>query len=178
MADPQDELDAIDVTVTSPDGRIEGRMRSLNKVAFRFLHDSYEKYYRHKAAELLAYQFERGAMLLSAAYMKARREIMRRHGFERYTEGRPPYARRHREYLERGAKLVAEGSTADGRIKVRTRAMAEFKVRIDPVIPKRCDQAEFLQLANGAMIALNQEYRRVHSELRHELYLKYKDRER
>ena len=178
MADLLADLAAVDVTVTSPDGRIEGRMRSMDKIAFRFLHDSYEKYYRVRDAELLAYQFARGSTLLAAAYLRARRTIMARHGFERYTPGRPPESARHREYLERGARLVAEGSSPGGGIRVRTRGLVEFKVAIEQAVTRDRAMPEFLNLANSAMIALNKDYRRVHSGLRHELYLKYRDRER
>ena len=52
MAAIADDLNAIDVTVTSPDGRIEGRAESLKYITLRFLHNSYERYYRHRDAEL------------------------------------------------------------------------------------------------------------------------------
>nr|MDT0656784.1 hypothetical protein [Micromonospora sp. DSM 115978] len=178
MAGIADDLNEIVAIATSPDGRIEGRVESLKYITLRFLHDSYERYYRLHGAELLAHQLGRGATLMAAAYQKARREVMYAHGFERYSTMRPPYSSRHREYLESGAKLTAQGSSPDREIQVTTVGLIDFRVKIGPEVLYHHDQQKFLQLANEAMKDLRQEYRRVHTELRHDLYQKYKDRER
>jgi hypothetical protein len=178
MAAIADDLNAIVVTATSPDGRIEGRVESLKYITLRFLHDSYERYYRHHDAELLAHQLGRGATLMAAAYQKARREVTFAHSFERYTMARPPYSSRHREYLERGARLTARGSSPDQEIQVVTVGLIDFQVRIVPEVLYHHEQQKFLQLANEAMKDFRQNHQRVHTELRHELYLKYKGRER
>src|SRR5512142_3522521 len=175
MAGVAEDLDNVVVTVTSPDGRIEGRVKSLRSVSLRFLFDSYERYYRHRDAEVLAHQLGRGAMLMGAAYQKARREVMLAHGFERYSVARPPYSPRHREYLERGAELTAYGSSPNAEIRVRTVGLVDFRVRIAPDVLARHDGGAFMQLAKGAMSDLQANYKRVHTELRHELFLRYKD---
>jgi hypothetical protein len=178
MAAIGDDLNAIDVTVTSPDGRIEGRAESLKYITMRFLYDSYESYYRDRGPELLAHQLGRGATLLAAAYQKARRQVMHAHSFERYSAVRPPDSPRHREYLERGAKLTARGSSPDQKIQVTTVALIDFQVTIAPRVLFDHDEQAFMQLAHGAMNDLRQDYERAHTELRHELYQKYKDRAR
>jgi hypothetical protein len=176
MAGIADDLNAIVVTVTSPDGRIEGRAESPQYITLRFLYDSYELYYRHEGAELLAHQLGRGATLMAAAYLKARREVMRSHGFERYTALSPPYTSRHREYLERGATITAHGSSPDREIEVTTVGLIDFQVRIAPDVPAQHPSPEFLRMADTAMRDLRQDYQRALSELRHELHLKHKER--
>jgi hypothetical protein len=173
-----DDLNGIVAIATSPDGRIEGRVESLQYITLRFLHDSYERYYRHQGPELLAHQLGRGATLMAAAYQKARREVMYAHDFERYSTMRPPFTSRHREYLERAGKLAASGGSADRKIQISTVGLIDFHVEIDPEVLYDRDEQAFLQLANEAMRDLRQDYRRAHTQLRHELYQKYKDRER
>lgn len=169
------ELNGIEVTVTSPDGRIEGHMRGLRSVAFRFRFNDYEDYYRRGDAAVLEHQLGRGATLLANAYIKARREVMKQHGFTPYTDWNPPETRRHRELLEKGAELVARGTSGNGEIRAKSRALREFKVKIEPAVLRTVDQAGFLRLANITMANLRQDYDRVLKELRHQLYLKYKD---
>jgi hypothetical protein len=178
MAAIADDLNAIAVTVTSPDGRIEGLVESMRYTKIRFLHDSYERYYRRCEPEVLAHQLGRGATLMAAAYQKARRAVMRAHGFEQYTALEPPYTSRHREYLQRGAALTAQGSSPGREIQVTTVSLSTFQVSIAADALYHHDEQKFLQLADGAMKDLQRDYQRVHSALRHELYLKYKDRER
>ncbi|GAA4905961.1 hypothetical protein LX16_3438 [Stackebrandtia albiflava] len=175
MGDVTDDLKDITVTVTSPDGRIEGHMRGLRSVSFRFRFNDYENYYRHGDVAVLEHQLARGATLLATTYIKNRQEVMRRHGFTPFSSSRQPTTRRHREYLEKGAELKATGGSAGGEIRARTRAMRDFKVKIDPVVFRRCDQAEFLQLANAAMVGLRKDYDQALKSLRHTLYLKYRD---
>jgi hypothetical protein len=178
MAAIADDLNAIVVTATSPDGRIEGRVESLRYITLRFVHDSYERHYRHHEAESLAHQLGRGATLMATAYQKARREVMRAHSFERYSTLRPPFSSRHREYLERGAKLSAHGSSPDQEIQVTTVGLLDFHVSIAPDVLERHEERRFLQLADTAMRDLQADHRRGNTELRHELYLEYKGRER
>jgi hypothetical protein len=178
MAAIADDLNAIDVTITSPDGRIEGRAESLKYITLRFLQNSYERYYRHRDAELLAHQLGRGATLMAAAYQKARREVMLAHDFERYTNLQPPYSSRHREYLQRGAQLTARGSSPNQEVQVTTVSLIDFQVSIASDVLHDHEEQKFLQLANGAMNDLQAAYRRAHTDLRHKLYLKYKDKER
>ena len=178
MARIADDLNSVVVTVTSPDGRIEGRVESLEYTSLKFLYDSYEQYYRHRDAEVLAHQLGRGATLMGTAYQKARREVMLAHGFERYSAARPPYSARHREYLERGAELTARGSSPNDEIRVRTVALIDYEVRIASDVLRHHNEQEFMMLANSAMKDLQANYKRTHGELRHDLSLKYRDRER
>jgi hypothetical protein len=178
MGTISNDLNEIASTVTSPDGYVEGRAESLQYLSLRFLRDSYERYYRHRDAELLAHQLERMATLMSTAYQKARREVMLAHGFERSSAMRPPFSSRHREYLEQGPNLTAQGGSPDREIQVTTVGLIEFHVSIRPDVLERHGEQRFLQLADGAMNNLRADYRRAHTALRHELYLKYKGRER
>jgi hypothetical protein len=176
MADIADDLKAIVVTASSPDGRIEGRMESLDHITLRFLHDGYERYFRQRDPELLAHQLGRGATLMAAAYQKARREVMAAHRFERYSTLRPPFSSRHREYLDRGAQLAAHGSSSGQEVRVTAVALFDFTVIIAPDVLERNEERTFLQLADSAMRELRADHRRAHTALRHELYVKYKDR--
>jgi hypothetical protein len=173
-----DDLRAIVVTATSPDGRIEGRVESSEHLSLRFLHDSYEQYYRRRDAESLAHQLGRGATLMAAAYQKARREVMLAHSFERYSARRTPFSARHREYLERGPEITARGSSPDQEIHVTAVGLMDFRVSIAPDVLDRHGERDFLRLADAAMNALRADHRHAHTTLRHELYLKHKDRER
>jgi hypothetical protein len=177
MADIADDLRAIVVTATSPDGRIEGRVESLEHITLRFVSDSYEQHYRRRDAESLAHQLGRGATLMAAAYQKARRGVMLRHGFERYSALRPPSSSRHREYLERGAAITAHGSSPDQEIQVTAVALMDFRVSIAPDVLDRHEERTFLQLAEKAMSDLRADHQRAHAALRHELYRTYKDRQ-
>ncbi|MDI6104924.1 hypothetical protein QLQ12_40695 [Actinoplanes sp. NEAU-A12] len=178
MAAVADDLNAIVVTATSPDGRIEGRVESLQHITLRFVQDSYERYYRHRGPESLAHQLGRGATLMAAAYQKARRAVLRVHDFERYSALRQPFSSRHREYLERGAKLTAHGTSPDREIQVSAVGLIDFDVSIAPGVLERHEARSFLQLAGAAMNDLRADHQRAHTALRHELYLRYKDRER
>jgi hypothetical protein len=178
MAAIADDLNTIVVTATAPDGRIMGRMESLEFITLRFLHDSYEQYYRHRDPETLAHQLGRGATLMATAYQKARREVMRAHSFERYTAVNPPSEPRHREYLERGAELTARGSSPEGEIQVNSVGLVEFRVTVAPEALERNDERGFLRLAGAALESLRASHGRAHGELRHELHLKYRDRHR
>lgn len=148
-------------------------MKGQTSIGFRFLYDSYEVYYREGDPALLAHQLARGATLLALAYIKARRAVMDAHGFDRYTAVDPPISPRHREYLERGAELIADGESADGRIRVRTRAMQDFKVRLAPETFRTFNQTHFLVAANSAVVDLKTNYTQVLRELRHELRARY-----
>ncbi|WP_436519626.1 hypothetical protein [Actinoplanes sp. HUAS TT8] len=172
------DLNEIAVTVTSPDGRIEGRAESLRYRTLRFLHDSYEGYYRHRDPEVLAHQLGRAATLMAAAYQKTRRQVMLAHGFERSSAIRPPFSSRHREYLDRGMTLTAQGSSPDREIQLMTTGLIEFHVDIKPDALERHNEQGFLHLVDRAMDDLQAGYQRVHTALRHELYLKYQGRER
>jgi hypothetical protein len=178
VANIANDLNEIAVTVTSPDGRIEGRAESLKYLSVRFLHGSYEHYYRHRDPETLASQLARAATLMSTAYQRSRREVMAGHGFERYSTMRPPFRTRHRELLERGAHLTARGSSGDGGIQVTTTGLVDFQITIGRDVLDRHDEKGFLQLANRAMDDLRADHQRALSDLRHELYLRYKGRER
>jgi len=178
MAAIADDLNAIVVTTTTPDGRIAGRVESLEFITLRFLHDSYEQYYRYRDAETLAYQLGRGATLMATAYQKARREVMRAHSFERYSAVSPPSSPRHREYLDRGAELTVHGSSPDGEIRVTAVGLIDFRVSIAPETLERHDERGLLRLADTAMKSLQAAHGRAHGELRHELHLKYRDRHR
>jgi hypothetical protein len=177
MAAIAGDLRAIVVTATSPDGRIEGRAESLEHVSLRFLHDSYDQYYRHRDAESLAHQLGRGATLMATAYQKARRAVMLTHGFERYSVLRPPFSSRHREYLERGPEITAHGASPGREIQVTAVGLTDFRVNIAPDVLDRHEERAFLQLATSAMNDLRADHRRAHAALRHELYLKYKERQ-
>ncbi|GAA2700047.1 hypothetical protein [Actinoplanes palleronii] len=172
------DLNEIVVTVTSPDGRVQGRAESLQYLTLRFLHDSYEGYYRHRDAAVLAHQLGRAATLMSTAYQKARREVMSAHDFERSSVLQPPFHSRHREYNERGLKITAQGGSPDGEIRVTTTGLLDFDVRIRHDVLDRLGERPFLQLADQAVHHLRADYQRVHTELRRELYLKYQGRER
>nr|GID84492.1 hypothetical protein Ade03nite_34160 [Actinoplanes derwentensis] len=149
----------------------------MHYITMRFRYDSYEQHYRHRDAESLAHQLGRGATLMAAAYQKARREVMLAHGFEWYSTLRPPFASRHREYLERGARLAAYGNSPEREIQVATVGLLDFDVSIAPDVLYRNGEREFLRLADSALTDLQADYRRVHAELRHELYGKCKDRQ-
>lgn len=166
------------MTVTSPDGHLDGRAESLQYLSLRFLHDSYEHYYRNRDPELLAHQLGRTATLMSTAYQKARREVMLAHEFERSSVMEPPFTSRHREYLERGAQITARGESSGREIQASTVGLVEFHVSIKPEVLDHHGEKAFMQLADQAMNDMRADYQRVHSALRHELYLKYKDRER
>ncbi|WP_203896244.1 hypothetical protein [Actinoplanes xinjiangensis] len=153
-------------------------MESLEYITLRFLSDSYEQYYRRRDAESLAHQLGRGATLMATAYQRARRAVMLTHSFERYSSLRPPFSSRHREYLERGAEIRSRGGSPDREIQVTAVALMEYHVIITPDVLDRHEERGFLQLADAAMNDLRADHRRAHTALRHELYLKYKDRER
>ncbi len=178
MGTISNDLHEIVVTATSPDGHIEGRAESLRYLSLRFLHESYERYYRHRDPELLAHQLGRAATLMSTAYQKARREVMLAHDFERSSVMRPPFSSRHREYLEQGPKLTARGGSPDREIRVTTVGLLEFHVGIRPGVVERHDEQSFLSLADSAMNDLRADYQRAHTALRHELFLKHKGRHR
>jgi hypothetical protein len=61
---------------------------------------------------------------------------------------------------------------------VTTVSLIDFQVSIAPDLLHDHEERKFLQLANGAMNDLQADYRRAHTELRHELYLKCMDKER
>ncbi|BCJ40590.1 hypothetical protein GCM10010168_74220 [Actinoplanes ianthinogenes] len=177
MGSIEHDLNAVVATATSPDGRIEGRTESLQYRTLRFLHNSYERYYRSRDAELLAHQLGRVATLMAVAYQKARRDVMLAHGFERSSAMRPPFTSRHREYLERGATLAARGSSPGDEIQVTTTGLIAFEVSVAPGLERHDEQA-FLRFADQAMNDLHADYQRVHTALRQELYRKYKGRAR
>jgi len=178
MAGIAEDLKMIAVTATSPDGRIEGRVESLEHLTLRFLYDSYEQHHRRRDTEALAHQLGRGATSMAVAYQKARRTVMLAHRFERFSTLRPPYSSRHREYLERGAELTVHGSSAGREIRVTTTGLLDFRVDIAPDVLERHDERRFLQLAAAAMADLQAEHGRAQAALRHELYLRYRGGER
>ena len=57
-------------------------------------------------------------------------------------------------------------------------ALTDFRVGIASGVLDRHDERGFLQLAEAAMSGLRADHRRAHTALRHELYVKYRDRER
>jgi hypothetical protein len=99
------------------------------------------------------------------------------HGFERYSAALPPYSARHREHLERGAEITARGSSPRDEVQVRTVGLIDFEVRIGDGVPRRHGEQEFMPLADTAMMDLQANYQQLLAGLRHDLHLKYKDRE-
>ena len=115
--------------------------------------------------------------MMATTYQKARRAVMLAHRFERYTALRPSSSYRHREYLERGAEIIARGSSPDREIQVTAVALTDYEVTIAPDVLDRHGERQFLQLADAAMSDLRADHRRAHAALRHELYLKHRDRQ-
>lgn len=161
-----DRLDNMDITVSSPDGNIDGRYRRRGELTLEFRGNAYERYRQHT----LEHQLARLATLLWTGYQReydtAVSEVV----------GHPVKDERHlwdanrRRYREAQRETAASGMSAGGRVYVENTGMLTWHVVIRDGTLGELAAAEFASECVSAFGALMNDYRSKMAALRAEHY--------
>ena len=133
-------LDAMTVTVTSPDGNITARLSRRDRVTVAFRAGSYAEY---DAADL-ARQLGRLLRLLEVGRLRGWRAARSQTGIEAVDHGGTHWDPRRRRYRAAIAELVSEGVSVTELITITAPGFHDFEVHIDQSAFDGVGESEFL----------------------------------
>ena len=146
-----ERLDTLQVRVCSPNGRLTAELNGRTDVRVTFAPGAYRRYHERTLEGDLA---GLAALLLAArtrSYYQALSEA-----FGTPMHGEPPaLSLRDREYEAARKDLTVEGRSRDGRVRIATRGLQSWSVRISDGSLRSLGEEEFgcrLTEAAGALI--------------------------
>jgi hypothetical protein len=160
-----DELRKMVIHATSPDSHIGARVTPPCRVEVRFARGAYARY----DGPTLGSQLGRLATSLWVEYQRGCREALGRALGEPVRDGRLD-DRRRREYQAELGRLVAEGESPDGRVRMECEGLSRWRVEVEPAVPREVGEEEFLRLVDAAGSAALWEYLQAVRDLKNEFF--------
>lgn len=160
-----EQLNAMIIRVTSSDGAIQAKLRHESDIALRFLGDAFHRFEESD----LEHQLGRVLTQLAVGWIKGRRQILEHAGLDLYDEKHPHWDARRREFERERDQLTVQAASPDGRVKVGTRGMSQFKVAIKPGTIAATDEHEFIAQLKGAVAQLTTDYTEALQDLREKM---------
>lgn len=154
-----DNLAALNVTATSPDGNIKAKVQHPGVITLGFRPDTYPRY----TETGLEHQLARLCTLGMTGYTRAFRIAIE--APDKRDERWDARDRRYREELD---TMVNDGMSAGRRVKVRATGMMSWQVKIKPGTVEELDEPLFVAECDSAMESLLADHRRQVIALKHE----------
>jgi hypothetical protein len=154
-----DLLQAMSVTVESPDGRIWARVHDYTHLQVGFYPWTFEQF----DEPALAYQLSRLGILTWVAWSRERTELYRRslnlsaEEAQRAERTDDPHQQRYEAELN---AIEADGVSARGTLRMHTVGMLQWQVDIEPGTLRRLGEQPFLGEIHSAFEALMQDRQR------------------
>ncbi len=146
-----ERLDRMSARAASPDGNILGELTHRTQLTLSFRGDSYDRY--HSDSDL-ASQLTGLARLLWAAREREYFAVISDLSGEAVSSEPVALGRRDREYREARDEIVAEGRSADGRVRVQVRGMRQWSVHCAQGTVRALTQEQFCAAAAQATTQL------------------------
>lgn len=121
-----DRLDAMEIVVTSPSGGVQARLTGRTQVSIAFAAGSYRRYTEEKLAGALVHV----ARLLWAARTREYYAARSAAAGELIVGESPARTPSDHAFERDRTRLVAEGASADQRVRVSVRGMQDWTIRI------------------------------------------------
>jgi hypothetical protein len=162
----RERMHSLDLTASTPDGRVTGRLRGYCDVSLAFAPGAYDS--------LSTVELQGRTRTVLRLLMAAREEARRRALAEATNEpARPPQRPSHalaEEYAARVARLSAVGRSPDGLVEVGASGMSDFVVLVAPGARAHLDEQAYAARVTSAVHALVAEHRSLVQELKEEVY--------
>jgi hypothetical protein len=166
MGDLRDEVRAIHVRVSSPDGAIEAELTDRTQMTLSFARGFYDRCDESDLERRLGAL----ATLLWTARMRRYWEVLSQDAGERITGEPKPISPRAVAYREARDALVANGRSADSRVSLSVEGMRRWTVRVQPGTVRAIDEYAFAAAAGEAATELIQDQYRKIAALKLEIY--------
>ena len=144
-----DVVDALETTVSSPDGRLTARVFARRKAELSMPRYAYRRYDRVD----LERQLGQLAKLAFVAYRRARREALERELGEPVGDADTWDVAKTR-YREELRNLNLDAESEGGWVRVRSRGLIDWRFELAPDTLDAIDREEFLTEVNGAVAAV------------------------
>lgn len=161
-----DRLNKMVVTVSSPDGQIEGVLRDRDAVSVEFRVGTYRRYQERT----LEYQLARLATLLWTGYQRGYNDAVAAATGRPVQDGRHLWDARRRAFRDAQAATVAEGMSVGERVFITNTGMLSWQVVIKDGTIAAVDEKEFAVECVSAFDRLMMDYRHKMALLRAEHY--------
>ncbi|MGH3389976.1 MAG: hypothetical protein ACRDOO_13990 [Actinomadura sp.] len=161
-----DRLDSMRVRVPSPDGMITGELRNRMEVRLSFASGSYRQY----DIPTLERQLVGLARRLWAGRTRKFYEALSEAFGETVTGESRPVSPRDVAFHAARDELVVQGRSADGRVRVATRGMQRWRVKITDGTLRTLSEEEFSVRVSEAAAALIREQLEKVRELKQQFY--------
>ena len=157
------ELAALRTRTTTPDGRVEAKMRGDFDVRVRFVNDGHPGYAESELSAVLS----RLLTDLMDQHRKGRARIADRAGLTCYdSETRPHWHKPTREFMAQRDATVVSGDSPNGVVRVATKGFRRFRVDIAPGAGNRLTGDELCRDLQSTVQRLGEDYRAVVFEMR------------
>lgn len=147
MGEIAERLNALTVTVQSPDGCIHATVRGPREVEVQVGQRAYLTYARHSVGEF-EHQLAALATLAWTKYQRAVRDIIGGTEPDLYHD---PSGEEVVNYNTQLAQIEVEATSDDELVSLRTRGMVHWWVHIDPRLIRQVSSEQFLASLSGAL---------------------------
>ena len=146
MARFMEKLNSLVVTATSPDGNIKSRLVGGENLTLAFRPGSYRDY----SETVLADQLAKLGILTWTTYHRGWLKALGEVNGEKYTKKPQHWNANHRRYDEAIAEAVTQGTSPSGRIEMRAKGLAFWKVRVADGTVEELEEQHFTEEAVAA----------------------------
>ncbi len=168
MGELADRLARIVIRANSPDGNIAAEVRGADDIRVQFGRDGYRSY----GEEGLGHQLSQLATIAWARYHRDYVEIVDAFLVNPVESD----SDEDREYKARLDQLVSHGTSRQGLIEIRSRALVRWDITITPGALQRLGEQDFLDELRGGLTSVLAEHRMRMVLLRDEIYGTITDR--
>jgi len=159
-------LDDLDAGASSPDGQATVRIHGRSTISFSLAPGVYERTAEPDMERRLTQLARLGFVARMRAYY-----ALRSQGFgQTYTKEAPAVSPRDRQYVDERSRIIASGSSPDGRIQVTVAGMEFWTVDIQPGTLSTLDEASFCAAVSSAAREVVQDQFRQIRRLKDEIY--------
>ncbi|CAM3532018.1 hypothetical protein [Stackebrandtia soli] len=165
MGQVADDLKALIITATSPDGDIKCTLKG-REAKFGFRPGRYHAY----DERALESQLGRLLTLMSIGYRRGHSDVMRRAGLVSILRAEDAHDEAQARYLRAAAELSTVGRTARNIVRFKATGMREWRCRVLDGALSTLSEEDFVTEAQESGRALIQDYRRQIRFLRDECF--------
>jgi hypothetical protein len=159
-------LDDLEAGASSPDGQATVRIRGRSEITFSLAPGVYESGDEVDMERRLTQLARLGFVARMRAYY-----ALRSRGFgQTYTKEAPAVSPRDQQYVDERSRLIASGSSPDGRIQVTVAGMEFWTVDLQPGTLSALDETSFCAAVSSAAHEVVEDQFRQIRRLKDEIY--------
>ncbi|HIV59008.1 MAG TPA: hypothetical protein H9902_13735 [Candidatus Stackebrandtia faecavium] len=161
-----EKLDNMVAAANSPDQKISAKVSQRSKITLKFSPGSYETYSQGS----LEHQLARLAELTWIKWQRGYEEALHSRNMRVM---KPELAKDEatRKFLENRLDIESFGESDDGFVRVKTRGLRQWKVKIKPDILPELDEETFSRSCMKAVATVIADYNQKNEAYKKELYL-------